>query len=274
MRVGFIGTGRMGAPMAARLAAAGHRVRALGRSADRRAAINELGAQPVATAVEVADQADVVVVCVFTDEQVGEVCLQRDLLAAMPERCVLVVHTTGSPRTVEAVAAAAPRIDVIDAPVSGGPHDVAAGHLTVFVGGPDDAVARARPVLAGYADPILHVGPTGAGQRVKLVNNTLFAAQIGLVAEAVRLGDQLGVAESTLLDALPHASGASRVLASIAAAGSVSSFTRVVGEFLAKDVAVAANTVAELGGDLGVLDDVLNVLTAVPVSPHSAGGVQ
>lgn len=268
-RVGFIGTGRMGGPMAARLVGAGHRVRALGRSADRRAAINELGAQPVTTVADVAEQADVVVVCVFTDEQVDEVCLRGELLTAIPERSVLVVHTTGSPRTVEAIAAAAPRIDVIDAPVSGGPHEVAAGRLTLFVGGSDDAVARTRPVLAHYGDPILHVGPTGAGQRVKLVNNTLFAAQIGLVAEAVRLGDRLGISEPTLLGALPHGSGASRALASIAAAQSVSSFAHVVGEFLRKDVAVVRKTVAELGGDLGVLDEVVDVLSAVSVSPHS-----
>lgn len=264
-RVGFIGTGRMGGPMAARLVGAGHRVRALGRSADRRAAINELGAQPVTTAADVAEQADVVVVCVFTDEQVNEVCLRGELLTAMPERSVLVVHTTGSPRNVEAIAAAAPRIDVIDAPVSGGPHDVAAGRLTLFVGGSDEGVARTRPVLAHYGDPILHVGPTGAGQRVKLVNNTLFAAQIGLVAEAVRLG----IPEPTLLGALPHGSGASRALASIAAAKSVSSFAHVVGEFLRKDVAVVRKAVAELGGDLGVLDEVVNVLSTVSVSPHS-----
>jgi 3-hydroxyisobutyrate dehydrogenase len=258
MRVGVIGTGRMGGPMVARLADAGYSVRALGRSTDRCKAIKELGAEPVTAVAEVVEGADVVVVCVFTDEQVNEVCLQGDLLADMPERSVLVVHTTGSPRTAEAIAAAAPRIDVIDAPVSGGPHDVAAGHLTLFVGGSDDAVGRARPVLGQYGDPILHVGPTGAGQRVKLINNTLFAAQIGLVCEAVRLADRLGIEESALLEALPHGSGASRALAGIAAAESVSSFTRTVGDFIGKDIAVVRKIVAELGSDLGILGDVVN----------------
>ena len=64
------------------------------------------------------------------------------------------------------------------------------------MGGSDDAVERVRPVLASYGDPILHVGPLGAGQGVKLVNNTLFAAQIGLLHEAVRLGDRLGIDEA------------------------------------------------------------------------------
>ncbi len=108
----------------------------------------------------------------------------------MPSGSALVLHTTGSPRTVEAVAerAASHDVNVVDAPVSGGPHNAAAGELTLFVGGADDAVAHVRPVLSCYGDPILHVGPLGAGQKVKLVNNALFAAQIGLLANAVELG--------------------------------------------------------------------------------------
>src|SRR5262249_59631069 len=120
--------------------------------------------------------------------------------------------TTGSRETAEASAArAGPRgIGVIDAPVSGGPHDIAAGRLTLFAGGADDVVERVRPVLQAYGDPVLHVGPLGAGQRVKLVNNTLFAAQIGLVADAVRLGAQLGVDEAVLLGAPPPRAAAGR----------------------------------------------------------------
>ena len=102
----------------------------------------------------------------------------------MPPGSALVVHTTASPKTIDALAAGADGVDVIDAAVSGGPHDVAAGRLTLFVGGADDAVARVQPVLGCYGDPVLHVGPTGRGQRVKLVNNALFAGQIGLLAEA------------------------------------------------------------------------------------------
>ncbi|MDT0271116.1 NAD(P)-binding domain-containing protein, partial [Streptomyces sp. DSM 44915] len=120
--------------------------------------------------------------------------------------------------------AAAQGVSVVDAPVSGGQQDIAAGTVTVFDGGDDDAVARAREVLTSYADPVLHVGPVGAGQRVKLVNNALFAAQIGAVAEGVRLGDRLGIDEATLLTALPHGSAASRALGGIAATGSADAF--------------------------------------------------
>ena len=256
-RVGFVGAGRMGAPMVRRLAEAGHEVRALGRNDEKRCAVSELGAHAVPELSAVGDGADVVVVCVFTDEQVQQVCLHSELLSAMPSGAVLVVHTTGSPRTVEMIAASSD-IDVVDAPVSGGPHDIAAGHVTLFVGGSDDAVTRARPALDSYGDPVLHVGALGAGQRVKLINNALFAAQIGLLREAVRLGDRLGVEESKLLSAVSHGSAASRVGGFIAARGSVAGFVDGVGEFIGKDVAVLRAIAAELGSDLGMIDDVID----------------
>ena len=251
--------------MVARLAEAGHHVAVLGRTAEKRAAIAELGADAVGDTAEVSAQADAVLVCVFTDEQVRQVCLDDGLVAAMASGSALVVHTTGSPRTVETIAVrAAPHdVDVVDAPVSGGPHNAAAGALTLFVGGTEDAVARVRPVLSCYGDPILHVGPLGAGQKVKLVNNALFAAQIGLLSGAVELGARLGVPESTLLSALPHGSASSRVLDIVAAGGSVASFIDTAGEFVGKDVAVARSIAAELASDLGVLDDVIDAAMRV-----------
>ncbi|OBI43171.1 6-phosphogluconate dehydrogenase [Mycobacterium kyorinense] len=243
--------------MVARLVDAGHDVRALGRSDEKRAVITQLGATGVSEVAELSAGADVVVVCVFTDEQVRQVCLDNDLLATMAAGSTLVVHTTGSPRTVETIAASSD-VEVVDAPVSGGPHNVAAGELTVFVGGADETVARVRPVLSCYGDPVLHVGPLGAGQKVKLVNNALFAANIGLLSEAVGLGQRLGVPESTLLAALPHGSAASRVLDLIAGGGSVATFTEMAGEFVGKDVAIARSIATELGSNLGVLDQVID----------------
>lgn len=262
LRIGFVGAGRMGAPMVRRLVLAGHEVLALGRTAERRSAASELGATPAGDAGAVADGADVVLVCVFTDDQVRQVCLDGDLVTRMRPGATLVLHTTGSPRTAQAIAARHGHVDVVDAPVSGGPQDIAAGRVTVFVGGADDAVARVRPVLGAYAAPILHAGPTGAGQLVKLVNNTLFAAQIGLVAEGVRLGGRLGVEEGPLLDALSHGSASSRVLSMIASAGSADAFIAAVGSFIGKDVAVLRDTVAELGGDLGALELLVNAAGA------------
>ena len=248
--------------MVARLVDAGHDVVALGRSAENLAAIAQLGANAVADTVEATAHADTVVVCVFTDEQVRQICLDDGLLATMSPGSALVVHTTASPHTVETIGvrAAERDIDVVDAPVSGGPHNAAVGALTLFVGGAEEAVARVRPMLSCYGDPVLHVGPLGAGQKVKLVNNALFAAHIGLLAGSAELGARLGLPESTLLTALPHGSGASRVLDIIATRGSVASFIDMAGEFVSKDVAVARSIAAELGSDLGVLDDVIDTV--------------
>jgi 3-hydroxyisobutyrate dehydrogenase-like beta-hydroxyacid dehydrogenase len=260
VKIGFIGAGRMGRPMVARLVEAGHDVRGLGRTADKRRDLKQLGVSAVSEVAEAGAQADVVVLCVFTDEQVRQVCLDSPLLPTMPSGSALVVHTTTSPKTIEAIAARADAVDVIDAPVSGGPHDVAAGRITLFVGGADDVVARLRPVMGCYGDPIVHVGPCGAGQKVKLVNNALFAGHIGLLAESIRLGERLGVPESTSLAALRHGSATSRVLDIVASRGTVTSFIEVAGAFVGKDVAVVRSIAADLGSDLGALDDVIKAI--------------
>lgn len=259
MKVGFIGAGRMGAPMVRRLVDGGHDIRTLCRSDEKRAAIAELGAQPVDDLAGLAGAADAVVVCVFTDEQVKQVC--HDVAPVMAPGSVLILHTTGSPRTAQTIAAQYEHINVIDAPVSGGPHDIAAGHVTLFVGGSDDAVAQARPILGAYGDPVLHVGALGAGQTVKLINNALFAAQIGVVAEGARIGKSLGVAEGDLLAALGHGSSGSKVLEMVARAGSADRFIGAVGEFVGKDVAVVRDTAAGLDTELGLLDPLLNRVT-------------
>lgn len=264
MRIGFVGAGRMGRPMVSRLVTAGHDVQLLGRTAEKRRELEQLGARLVDEAAGAGAHADVVVLCVFTDEQVRQVCLESGLVAAMSPGSVLVVHTTASPNTIAAVAARADRVEVVDAAVSGGPHDIADGRLTLFVGGAEAAVDRVRAVLGCYADPVLHVGPAGAGQTVKLVNNALFAGQIGLLQEAIRLGERLGVPESTLLTALGHGSATSRVLNLVAAGGSVASFIEVAGDFVRKDAAVVRDVAAELGCGLGALEDVIKTFESEP----------
>ncbi len=246
--------------MIRRLIAAGHAVQALGRTPEKHAALAESGATVVSRASETGSGADAVVLCVFTDEQVRAVCLDGNLLSAMPPGSTLIVHTTAGPHTMTAVAerAADHGVDVVDAPVSGGPHDIEAGTLTVFAGGAEDVVRRVRPLLACYADPILHVGPLGAGQRVKLLNNAAFAAQLGVVAEIARLADRLGLEEATVLRALPHGSAGGRALAGAAARGSIGEFVSAVADFLTKDVAEVRAAMARLGGDLGALDPLID----------------
>ena len=263
MRLGFVGAGRMGRPMVDRLVAAGHEVSVLARTRQARDDLETAGAHPVSDIKDVARGAAVVCVCVFSDEQVRQVCLDDGLLDAMPEGATLVIHTTGSPRTAQAIAEqAAPRgIAVVDSPVSGGPHDIAAGHVTLLVGGADADVEKARPVLAAYGDPILHVGPLGAGQGVKLVNNAVFAANIGLLAQAAKLAAEFGVEESVLLTALPHGSAASFALSAAARRGSATAFAEAIREFLGKDVAVVRGVAADLGASLGVLDAAIRELS-------------
>ncbi|MGD6749637.1 NAD(P)-dependent oxidoreductase [Streptomyces sp. BH105] len=264
-RIGFAGAGRMGLPMVRRLMAAGHEVRTVGRTPERRAALGAEGADAVGRVEDAAKDVDAFIVCVFTDRQVREVCLDGGLLDALPQGVPLIVHTTASPDTVREIAARG--VDVLDAPVSGGPHDIAAGRLTVFAGGDEATVARLRPVLAAYADPVLAVGPVGAGQSVKLVNNALFTAQLGLVAEAARLGRELGVDEAALLDALGHGSAASRALAGAASRGSADRFINDVREFVDKDVAVVRQTAQGVGARLGALESALAALNQA--GPHT-----
>ncbi|MFB9323849.1 NAD(P)-dependent oxidoreductase [Cryptosporangium minutisporangium] len=272
MRLGFVGAGRIGRPMVQRLVAAGHEVRVLARTDAAAAALTEDGATPVRDLADVAADAEAVLVCVHTDDQVRQVGLDDGLVDALPDGALLIVHTTGHPGTVDALAerAAGRAIEVLDAPVSGGPHDIVAGRITLLVGGDDDAVTRARPVLAAYGDPILHVGPRGNGQRVKLINNAIFAANLGLLAAAVDLGAQLGVSEQSLLEALPHGSSSSRALEGVARARSVAGFAAAAGEFIGKDVAVVRQVVADLGGDLGALGAAHRTLAdLLPVPEHA-----
>jgi 3-hydroxyisobutyrate dehydrogenase-like beta-hydroxyacid dehydrogenase len=248
--------------MVERLVASGHDVRVLGRSPQARESLLAAGATPVADAAAVGAGAAAVCVCVFNDDQVRAVCLDSGMLDAMPAGAVVILHTTGSPATAAAIAAAAePRdVGVIDCPVSGGPHDIAAGRLTLFAGGKAEHTERARPILAAYGDPVLHVGPLGAGQGVKLVNNAVFAANIGLLAAAVQVGSSFGVAEDLLLTALTHGSAASRALSAAAGRGSVTAFGEAVREFLGKDVAVVRAIAAEQGAELGALDTAIRLL--------------
>jgi 3-hydroxyisobutyrate dehydrogenase-like beta-hydroxyacid dehydrogenase len=276
MIFGFAGAGRMGSAMVLRLLAAGHSVTVLDRSPAGRGDLTAAGAT-VTTEVAALAAAEVAGVCVLTDAQVQTVCLDGGLLDVMAPGSALVVHTTCSPVTVDLLGQQAGKrgITVVDAATSGGPHDIAAGRLTLYAGGTEQDVQRVRPFLAAYGNPILHVGPRGAGQQVKLLNNAVFAANIGLLAQAVAVGAQLGVPEGGLLQALRHGSGSSRALDGVASAGSVAGFATAVGEFLGKDLAVVRQVAADVGVDLGVLagaHDVLeNFLPVTATAPPAAG---
>ncbi len=150
-RVGFVGAGRMGLPMVERLAAAGHDLVVYARRAETMAALARLGVRTAPELPEAAAGAGVLLLCVFSDEQVAEVA--GPLAAALPDGAVLASHVTGRESTLRAVAGRFPGIDVVDAPVSGVAADISAGRLTVLPGGPPAARARAAAVVGAYADP-------------------------------------------------------------------------------------------------------------------------
>ena len=198
----------MGGPMVRRLVDAGHDVRALGRSDEKRRAVRELGATPSTDLAAVGDGADVVIVCVFTDEQVQQVCLDGDLLAAMPPGAVLVIHTTGSPRTAETIAARVAR--------HRRPRRAGQRRPTRHRRRPSDAVRRRRrrrrgagPAASGAlrrpdsARRPHRRGPAGQADQQHAVRRADRAGRRGR-----RLGDRLGVEESALLAALTHGSAA------------------------------------------------------------------
>jgi 3-hydroxyisobutyrate dehydrogenase-like beta-hydroxyacid dehydrogenase len=263
LRVGIIGVGEMGRPLVDRLLAAGHRVAAYVRRPQLKDELAAAGVE-IAPSIEALGRGrDFVILYVYADDQVRALALEDGLVEAMDAGAMLVIHTTGSPKTAEDIAACAnPRgVKVVDAAGSGGPAKVAAGDVTMLVGGTAEDFARVEGLLAAYASPILHVGALGAGQRVKLINNAMFGAHIQLALEACRVGRQFGLDAGELARILGHhGSGGSEVMKIIGAMGSPEALVRGAGRFVYKDVAVAEALAAELGVDLGLIKTVIDPL--------------
>jgi 3-hydroxyisobutyrate dehydrogenase-like beta-hydroxyacid dehydrogenase len=254
-RVGFVGAGRMGFPMVERLAAAGHDLVVYARRPEAAANLDRLGVRSASELAEVAAGADVLLLCVFSDEQLAEVA--DPLAAALPDGAVFASHVTGRASVLRSVAGRFPGIDVVDAPVSGAPDDIRAGRLTVLLGGPTAARARAAGVVRAYADPVIESGELGTALAVKLVNNFLFAANTQVLAEAIWLGEELGVAPGEMLTALNHMSGGSQVSRRAAVGADMAAFATRIGPFMKKDVAVCLEQAAERGVDPGLLIEVV-----------------
>jgi len=254
-RVGFVGAGRMGLPMVERLAAAGHELVVYARRAEAAAGLDRLGVRSTSELTEVAAGADVLLVCVFSDEQLAEVA--EPLAAALLDGSVFASHVTGRASVLRSLAGRCPGIDVVDAPVSGAPDDIRAGRLTVLLGGPPAARVRTAGVVGAYADPVIETGELGTALAVKLVNNFLFAANTQVLAEAVWLGEELGVAPGEMLSALNHMSGGSQVSRRAAVGADLAAFATRIGPFMKKDVAVCLEQAAERGVDPGLLIEVV-----------------
>ncbi len=253
LTVGMVGIGNMGMAVARRIRAAGYAVNAFARRPEVIAEAVSFGVRESATVAEVA-AADVVIVNVFSDDQVRELATGADgLMARMRPGSVLVNHTTGRPSTVRRLAdeARGRGFAVLDCAMSGGPLDIAAGELTLLVGGDAAALEVVRPVLASYSSPILHVGEAGDAQKVKLLNNTLFGAQVALVVQIEKCARQLGMDPALVLPAIRDCSGDSYALGVALQMGSAAQLLEAAKRYIQKDVAVCAEIAAELGADLG-----------------------
>jgi 3-hydroxyisobutyrate dehydrogenase-like beta-hydroxyacid dehydrogenase len=258
VRVGIIGTGEMGRPLVDRVLAAGHEVAAYARRREVRDDLTAAGVEVVDGVETLGADRDVVLLYVYADEQVRSVALDDGLVDAMAPGSLLVIHTTGSPSTAQAIGAAANvrGVRVVDAPGSGGPEQVADGTLNLFVGGDTDDVERARPMFAAYTSHVTHFGALGAGQMVKLLNNLLFGAHVELAIEAARIAGTFGIDPAELARVLHTCSGQSFSLDLIASMGSAQALVDGAGPYIHKDVVVARRVAADIGAPLGTFDAV------------------
>jgi 2-hydroxy-3-oxopropionate reductase len=194
--IGFIGLGVMGREMARHLVRAGHEVRAYDMKTEAVEELAREGAVAAATVAEAADGAEVVITMLPDTPQVEEVVLgPGGLLQNPPAGRLLVDMSTIAPTATRRMAAqlAQAGIAMLDAPVSGGPTGAKAAKLSIMVGGSEDAVARARPVLEAMGTTIIHVGESGAGQTVKACNQLICAMNLQAICEAFALGRAAGL---------------------------------------------------------------------------------
>jgi 3-hydroxyisobutyrate dehydrogenase len=215
MRIGFIGLGRMGFPMAHNLLKAGYTVIAHNRSKGAVDRLVTLGATAANTPAETAQAVDILVSCVMSPNEIEQVYLGPDgALAGARANQIFIDASTTHPTVSQKVSAALSVKDVafLDAPVSGGPSGAEAGTLAVMVGGDKDVLEKVRPVLQVFGHNIYHMGPVGAGNATKLCNQILTGSAHVLVAEAMVLGTSLGLDPQTLFQVLQASSGQCRAL--------------------------------------------------------------
>ncbi|MFI6365099.1 NAD(P)-dependent oxidoreductase [Nocardia sp. NPDC050630] len=245
MRIGFIGLGSQGGPMARRIIEAGYQTTLWARRPETLAAFADTGATVATSPAALAAASDLVCVCVVGDADVVEVVDGADgVLAGLASGGVLAVHSTVHPDTCRELAkkAAAQGVSVVDAPVSGGGQAAAERRLLVMAGGDTEVVERCRPVFDTYAGHVVHLGELGAGQVAKLLNNLLFTANLATAATTFDLGRELGVDTVRLGEVIGHGSGNSVALGTIAPlGGSLQQLAIYAADLLRKDVGLVTD---------------------------------
>jgi 2-hydroxy-3-oxopropionate reductase len=214
-RVGFIGLGIMGKPMARRLLDAGWELTVHSRSPGPVDELVAAGAAAAGTPSQVARASDVVVTMLPDTPDVQEVVLGADGVAAGAAAGSLVIDMSSidpGPARELASALAERGVAMLDAPVSGGERGAIDGTLSIMVGGPEEAFARAEPLFAALGSTIVHVGSAGAGQVTKACNQLVVAATIEAVAEALVLAERSGVDPARVRAALLGGFAGSKIL--------------------------------------------------------------
>jgi len=215
-KVGFIGLGIMGGPMAKNLMEAGYELVLFNRTAEKAEKLAESGAGEVAGSPrEVAEKCDVIITMLPDSPDVSDVVTGEDgMLEGMSEGALLVDMSTISPVVTEELAEKLGErgASMLDAPVSGGDLGAIDGTLSIMVGGSEEDFQRAMPLFEIMGNTVTHVGPSGAGQLVKAANQVVVALTIEAVAEALVLGSKGGVAPEKILDVLSGGLAANKVM--------------------------------------------------------------
>jgi 3-hydroxyisobutyrate dehydrogenase len=215
-RIGFIGLGTMGGGMARNLLAKGHPLAVWNRSPERLAPIVEAGAVPALGPADLAGRCDIVLLCVSDTSDVEQVTLgPGGIFHGLTPGSLVVDHSTISPRATRRLAeeAATRGAHWLDAPVSGGSEGAARGTLSIMVGGDPAQLERALPYLRAYGTTVTHVGPSGAGQLAKLVNQVLVVVTQQGVGEALLLAQAGGLDLDRAIEAVKGGAAGSWMLA-------------------------------------------------------------
>jgi len=205
--IAFIGLGNMGGPMSANLVKAQHKVRGFDLVADLRAAAERDGIELASSARDAVKGAEVVITMLPQGHHVLSVW--RDIIEAVPAGALMIDCSTidvASAREAHGVAAAR-GLDVVDAPVSGGTTGAKAATLTLMVGGSQQAVARARPILEKVGSKVVHCGEAGMGQAAKICNNMMAGINMVAASEGFALAERLGLSAQALFDVVSTSSG-------------------------------------------------------------------
>ncbi|MEU3269432.1 NAD(P)-dependent oxidoreductase [Saccharomonospora sp. NPDC006951] len=207
--IGFIGLGRMGLPMAGRLTSAGYRVLGFDLAEDARSRLAAEGGHAADDAASAA-AADIVVLMLPDSGVVERVLGQADVAAALGEGTLVVDMSSSEPLRTRALAEKlqAQGIGLVDAPVSGGVRGAEHGTLTIMVGGSDDEIARAEPML-GNLGTVVRAGGIGAGHAVKALNNLMSATHLWITSEAMHAGQRFGIDPEVMLAIVNGSSGRS-----------------------------------------------------------------